>query len=488
MGRSLLEASAQEGARLVALSYLDQAASAASRLSDSKDGESLHDFRVGMRRLRACLRAYRDVLGDAIGKKARKRVGAVASRTNAGRDAEVQLEWVRRLAGDADEEQPGIDWIATRLETQKDEVYEKARAEGVERFRKVESRLREQLTHYAVEHIVGEPPDESRFGDVAAAAMSAQLDDLLGDLKAVGGVEDEALAHDARIHGKRLRYLLEPFREERPGAKAVVKELKALQDLLGDLNDLHNLARTLGDALERTAVERARRLRDAASDGDPGAAFEEALAGDERPGLLGLLKRVQRDRGALLDALLNEWLADGGRLDRLAEDLSSQIAAMGGPPARDDVEIERKYLLRALPPRCQGLAGVDIDQGYLPGERLVERVRRKRMPDGTEKYVRTVKHGEGVARLELEEECGREMFSTLWSLTKGRRVRKRRYTIDAKDGLAWEIDEFKDRELFLAELEIPAEDTEVDFPDWLAPYVEREVTEDPAYLNLNLAR
>ena len=68
---SLLEASAQEGVRRVALRYLDQAARACKRLEagseDPEEGESaLHDFRVGMRRLRSCLRAYRDVLGNEI--------------------------------------------------------------------------------------------------------------------------------------------------------------------------------------------------------------------------------------------------------------------------------------------------------------------------------------------------------------------------------------------------------------------------------------
>ena len=49
----------EEGARLLALSFLDQAAQARPRLADPADTEALHDFRVGLRRLRSCLRAYR---------------------------------------------------------------------------------------------------------------------------------------------------------------------------------------------------------------------------------------------------------------------------------------------------------------------------------------------------------------------------------------------------------------------------------------------
>lgn len=89
-------------------------------------------------------------------------------------------------------------------------------------------------------------------------------------------------------------------------------------------------------------------------------------------------------------------------------------------------------------------------------------------------------------RIEVEEACTADVFQKLWSLTEGRRVQKRRYAIP--DGsLVWEIDEFLDRALWLAEVELPTEDTEAALPGWLAPYVEREVTSDPEYVNANLA-
>lgn len=493
MPRSLLQMSAQEGTRRVALGYLDQAAEAAERLHDPKDEEALHDFRVAMRRLRSCIRAYRPLLGDAVGKKGRKQLKAIASRTNPGRDAEVQLEWVRRESDpEVARQRPGVEWLAARLAAQRDEAYAHVREDLYERFLKVEAKLRERLKRYTVVHVVGEPEPFGCFADVAAAAMAEQLEELVGDLRRVKGVEDEAIAHRARIHGKRLRYLLEPFRKELEDAKGIVKRLKALQDLLGDLNDLHNLAATVGEALEETALDRARQLREAATEGDGAGDVARALEADERPGLLALLTQIQRDRTRLLDALLKEWLPEGGRLDGLRDDVEALLARMRtgvapGAAAGPPVEIERKYLLNGLPRTCVGREAVDIDQGYLPGERLVERVRRKRTPDGAT-YVRTVKVGRGVERIELEEECSAEVFSTLWSLTEGRRVSKRRFVVDAEDGLRWEIDQFTDRALVLAEIELPTADTEVAFPDWLAPYVEREVTDDPAYLNMNLAR
>jgi CYTH domain-containing protein len=90
-------------------------------------------------------------------------------------------------------------------------------------------------------------------------------------------------------------------------------------------------------------------------------------------------------------------------------------------------------------------------------------------------------------RAELEDETSLEIFDAMWPLTKGRRLTKRRHRVP--DGeLTWEIDEFTDRNLVLAEIELPTADSEVEFPGWLKPHVDREVTGEPAYLNSTLAK
>jgi CYTH domain-containing protein len=129
---------------------------------------------------------------------------------------------------------------------------------------------------------------------------------------------------------------------------------------------------------------------------------------------------------------------------------------------------------------------VAIDQGWLPGERLRERIRRTRDADG-ERYTRTVKLGHGVERIEVEEAADRDLFEALWPLTEGRRVSKLRYRVPDGD-FVWEIDRFRGRDLVLAEVELPAADVVPEPPAWLAPYVTREVTGEPEYLNVNLAR
>lgn len=150
-------------------------------------------------------------------------------------------------------------------------------------------------------------------------------------------------------------------------------------------------------------------------------------------------------------------------------------------------EIERKYLLRALPemPRVSGV--LQIEQGYIAGEKLIERLRREQHQDGLVKYYRTVKLGTGVKRVEIEDETDRSTFEHLWQLTEGRRLRKRRHLVPNGDDL-WEIDEFTDRDLVLAELEIDSEDAHIRIPEWLRVVLVREVTDERAYGNRSLAR
>lgn len=151
------------------------------------------------------------------------------------------------------------------------------------------------------------------------------------------------------------------------------------------------------------------------------------------------------------------------------------------------LEVERKYLLRALPTMPTATDVLEIDQGYLPGVKLLERLRRQVSRDGVTRYFRTVKLGMGVERMELEDETDAATFDHMWLLTEGRRLRKRRHVV-ANGADHWEIDEFTDRPLVLAELEIPHADAPVVFPDWLRPSLVREVTDEREYTNRSLAR
>jgi CYTH domain-containing protein len=201
-------------------------------------------------------------------------------------------------------------------------------------------------------------------------------------------------------------------------------------------------------------------------------------------GAAGLSDLVDAEQIAQLNPT-HDRAALGARHLELLSRVEGVIQTLENMPT--DVEIERKYLLRALPPKALDAGALlQLRQGYVPGERLHERVRAVTQGDTTT-YLRTIKLGRGVQRVELEETTTEAIFDALWALTEGARVLKRRYEV--RDGdLVWQVDAFDNRELFLVEVELDDPHKLPALPAWLAPYVVREVTHEREYVNLNLAR
>jgi CYTH domain-containing protein len=79
------------------------------------------------------------------------------------------------------------------------------------------------------------------------------------------------------------------------------------------------------------------------------------------------------------------------------------------------------------------------------------------------------------------------LFDAIWPLTAGRRLRKRRHSVPDL-GLVWEIDEYLDRNLVLLEVAPGPNEPSVELPEWLEPYVVREVTGERDFTARALAR
>lgn len=150
-------------------------------------------------------------------------------------------------------------------------------------------------------------------------------------------------------------------------------------------------------------------------------------------------------------------------------------------------EIERVWLLSRCPDIPSGSERWTIEQGYLDSAAGAEgRVRSITFPDGRREFVHTVKSGVGLVREESERRIGAEEFDRLWPATVGRRIRKIRHRV--RDGaFVWEVDEFLDWPLVMAEVELPDATSEATPPAWLRGVMGREVTDDPRYRNSSLA-
>jgi CHAD domain-containing protein/CYTH domain-containing protein len=451
---SVLELPVRAGIRLVALGRLDDALAARERLVHARDDEALHDFRVALRRLRSGLRAYERWFTDTIGRSDRRKLKRLAGATGDARDIEVHLAWLDRAAlpGSAAD---GGRVLRNHLEAKR-KAADRAARRSAHHFPAHADNRRGGFERYTAELDPAHPVAVLTMGTVTARLAREQTDDLRTHVEAMREDDDPAVAHRARIEGKRLRYLVEPFAGDVALTDDVLSMLRSLQNDLGSLHDLDVLMALVGglDADEAEAVALA------------GLA---AYLGEQRT---SHLERVRSHH-------LEEAAADlGRRVDQLAEVLDSAGATA-------DVEIERKFLLNGLPRRRKGRSVVRIDQGWLPGERIVERFRRIRDGDSTT-WVRTIKFGRGLVRREVEEEIDEAMFRRVWPLTRDLRISKRRYSFRDGDRV-WTVDRFLDRDLILAEIELDSPDDDVEPPEWLSRYIEREVTGLAGYQNVHLA-
>ena len=477
----LLSRPPAEAARLIARAQLRDLLASAERLADPGDVEALHDARVALRRLRSTLRTWKAPLAGAVKRKQREALAGLQEASGAGRDAEVGAEWLdqasERLPGG---HRRGAAWLAARLRREAKEARGAVRADFTKVLGRLAPRLERRLSTYPAPVGAAHGHPGEVFATAAAAALRAQRRRLERALEAVTGPERAAEAHAARIQGKRLRYLLEPLAVLLPGADVTLRRLKVLQDLLGGIQDLVVLGATVDSAVEQAAVEHVRRQAEAARHGG-GAAARDVV----RPGLLALARTVEGQRSERFAALLGGWREGGADLGAFTQGLEGLVEAARAA-AHGPLEIERKYLLRGVPDPLPPGDVLEVEQGWLPGTQLMERLRRTRRGDALQ-HVRTVKLGRGLTRLEIEEPTDAALFEALWPLTQGCRVTKRRHRIPDGDRV-WEIDVFLDRDLVLAEVELPSADAEAPPPAWLAPWLVREVTEEDGYVNRNLAR
>ena len=146
-------------------------------------------------------------------------------------------------------------------------------------------------------------------------------------------------------------------------------------------------------------------------------------------------------------------------------------------------EIERKFLVKSDSWRAQAVSSSRIIQGYLTAAGTTVRVRLR----DDEAFLTVKGKSSGVTRSEYEYSIpvddAREMLETL---ALDPPVDKIRYIVPASGGLFWEVDEYfgANAPLFTAEIELPAEDTPFDIPQWLG----KDVSMDSRYTNRALSR
>lgn len=160
------------------------------------------------------------------------------------------------------------------------------------------------------------------------------------------------------------------------------------------------------------------------------------------------------------------------------------------------IEREYKYLvdLQNVPKKVFKCNFVEIKQGYISDKYELSTEMRVRVEtqNEREKYILAIKKktGRKGERIEIEIELSEKDFKKFWTLTEGKRLKKRRYLIpyelSGKRTIFMELDMFQGKFSGHITLEIE-EKEEGDLENFVPPnWIGVDVTDDERYSNKNL--
>ncbi len=254
-----------------------------------KDIEAVHQMRVATRRLRAMLQLLESAAPRKQVRYFRAELKQVAQALSPVRDCDVFLEQIAHYVETLPAEQHAdIDVLTSALQRDREagraRLLEYLKSERYTDFKRdfaafVTETAKGWDTTLRVRDVVGSTL-WSRYEQLRMHETAVAIDS--GDHTQITHQQEEAL-HEARISGKRLRYVLDTFADALdPRADRCVKPLKALQDHLGDLQDI------------AVATAYVRELQDRAD-------------ADTRPALDAYLASREEERARLLASVPGVW-------------------------------------------------------------------------------------------------------------------------------------------------------------------------------------
>jgi inorganic triphosphatase YgiF len=211
------------------------------------DTESVHQMRIGIRRLRTVISLFKTMLDGAQTEAMKSELKWLTGELGPARELDVFVKRVVKRAKDDHANGPSLDAIAQDFEKRRLEAFGRAReAVASPRFRRLVldaaawiaigdwMQSGDELNRLLRERpVVDAAADELRRRSKKIRKQGRQLVEL-----------DARHRHKMRIRAKKLRYAAEFFSSVFPSKKSkrrcdkFIGKLKAMQDALGDLNDI----------------------------------------------------------------------------------------------------------------------------------------------------------------------------------------------------------------------------------------------------------
>jgi inorganic triphosphatase YgiF len=226
----------------VARACLRQITANAERLRYRASPEVIHQLRVALRRLRSLITSFKQVVADARLPAIKAELKWLTGELDAARNLDVLLHGDYRAAVAQKEDAEGLKGLGVRLRGARRMAY--VRAAGAVESERCRRLLLDLLVWIetgpwtiAEKTAARRERPIRRFAADELASRRRKIDRRGGKLREL----DPVAQHKLRIEAKKLRYAADAFAGlfERPKrARAFIEALKAVQDALGDLNDI----------------------------------------------------------------------------------------------------------------------------------------------------------------------------------------------------------------------------------------------------------
>jgi CHAD domain-containing protein len=222
----------------ILLGWLDVVEANLAGCSADVDTEFLHDMRIAVRQTRTVLKALGDVLPDGVAERFRAEWRWLGALTTPTRDLDVVL---LGLEGRSDEFDisglTGLEPLYSDLARLRRTEFRRLRA-GL-----ASARLTTLLRDWRAALTEIDPVEvtSATTADVAGHRLGRAHRRVVKHAAIITADSDAESMHDLRKRCKELRYLLEAFASiyDEKARRRVVKDLKYLQDQLGEVQDSH---------------------------------------------------------------------------------------------------------------------------------------------------------------------------------------------------------------------------------------------------------
>src|SRR6516165_7790588 len=263
------------------------------------DAEALHQMRVALRRLRAAISLFSDMLADPQTEALKSELKWITGELGPAREFEVLLKHV----ADCERDAPGTALVSQELRGKREDALARART-AVEGLRFCNLAL-DTAAWIETGDWTRNPDDaagmlrQRRFAAVAAEQLRRQWKKILKSGKHLDRLDPQH-RHKLRIQAKKLRYAAEFFAPAFPRKRATrrrkdfVASLQQLQDALGELNDIAVNEKLLEQLGEDAGAKR--------HGGRISKAFVGRLSGREETRIAPVLKAAERAYAAFTKA------------------------------------------------------------------------------------------------------------------------------------------------------------------------------------------